>query len=206
MKSSYRARRLFWRWRAVRQHNPLLRRSTGAQRIAVGVTVLVVLAAAVGGVFAVVATHSATVVGARRQAADSHQVTATVQAVDDPADAMFAEGDTEGAASAHTVRLSWSWQGRRLSGSESLMRPPAQGSTTTVWVNGAGELVPHPLTAADQTLVIAGVALGMALLVAIVALAAGRLYGAWNLRRRAESWSAAWAAVAPLWSRDHGFR
>jgi hypothetical protein len=203
MTSSYRARRLFWWWRASRQHNPLLRRSTPAQRVAVAAALIVVLTVAVGGVFAVLTTHASAAADARRDATGSHPVAATVRAVDAPADTV---PDMDGTGTTHTVRLSWSWHGREHTGTRQVLSPPDVGSTTTAWVDDTGALAPRPWTGADLTLVVTGVALGAALIEAIVVLSVVRLFQAWNLRRRAESWSAEWAAVASSWSRDHGFR
>jgi hypothetical protein len=203
MQVTYRVRRLFWWWRARRTRNPLLSRPTKSQRLATTAALLVVLTAALGGVTAVIDTQQATVADAHHQAADTHRITATVLGDDDQNDSVLS---TDGNQTGYTARLSWTWHGHRHVGDQLTMSAPIHGTTTTTWVDDNGAMVPRPLTGTDVTVIVVGVALGAALLVIILAVAAVRLYQVWNLRRRAKEWSTEWADVAPLWTRHHGFR
>jgi hypothetical protein len=163
---------------------------------------VLVLATAVGTGLAVVDVRAAAARAAQREAADSNRVIATVLGPSDQADSTVTTAPTQ---LGFDAQLRWSWHGQVHTSDHTVSGDLEAGSVTTVWTDDSGRLVEQPLRGSDITLIVAGIALGGALLSTILALGAHRAYQAWAVRRRAQLWAGDWARVSALWRRPQGF-
>ncbi|MCP9207656.1 Rv1733c family protein [Streptomyces sp. NEAU-Y11] len=183
--------RWLWRWR----RSPLRRRSDVAEAWVVLVTTAVMV---VGGPAAGVLAGSAVDETLRQERAERYRVPAVLL---EHAPAAPPTGD---GTDTDQVRTNVRWtapDGAVQTGSALVHEGRRAGTTTPVWVDGRGRLVPAPPTeeqvATRASLAGASAAAG----VAAVALA-GRGVVRWRLDRgRAREWERAWAEVEPRWSR-----
>nr|WSY51036.1 hypothetical protein OG999_13550 [Streptomyces sp. NBC_00886] len=78
------------------------------------------------------------------------------------------------------------------------------GSTTQVWLDAQGRLVPTPATAGQARLEGAVLAVWTAVGAGGAVLLVGRGVSGWLERRRLEQWDAEWARVGPQWGHKTG--
>jgi hypothetical protein len=184
-----------WWWRLRR--NPLRRHSYRVEawlRLAAGI--LAVIAAIVAGVLTAHAVER-DLDGLR---AERHAVTAVV--TEDANRTIGVEGADADRAWAH-VRWTAA-DGTTRTGVARVDSASKAGSTTLVWLDAKGRLVPEPATAGEAELqgAVLGLAAGMGAGAAVVLL--GGLACARLDRRRQEQWDMEWTLIGPQWGRKTG--
>ncbi|MFD1659268.1 hypothetical protein ACFSL4_13910 [Streptomyces caeni] len=185
--------RWLWRWR----RNSLRRRSDRVEAWIVLVTWFFVLLA---GAFAGQAAAGAVQDGLDARRAQSSPVRAVLaeDAAKRPQTTPYADG-------AVWAQVRWTAaDGSARTGLAKVGADSKAGSTTTVWTDRTGELVPRPATAAEARL--------QALLLGALAglgAAGGVLAGGWLVRgrlerRRLQAWDREWEQIGPRWRRTIG--
>jgi hypothetical protein len=187
-----------WWWRARWQHNLLFRRWSPTERL---VASLVGLVALVGIVAIAVAMAAVNVAGKTRSQQETqarHQVSATV--LDLSAD-LTTDASVLGAVPAsYSEQLSWTWRNRAHVGEQSSVSALPPGTTTTVWVDDAGELATTPWSTSDTDLAVVTVGAAGVIGTVLLTMLDWFLFDRWLSRRRAELWQVEWEQVAPIWS------
>jgi hypothetical protein len=177
---------------------PLDRMSDRLQVLARVLLLATLLASAPIALSVAVRTYSDTHRQAVAQAAERHQVPATLVA-DAP---IMGQGSDQAVTRSRAMAVWTGASGQQQQGSVVVPAGTVAGSTVRVWLDRAGRVADTPLTDDDAVTRAVGYALVTALLVATGAVAA---YGAVLMaleRSRARSWAAEWADVEPLWTRQ----
>lgn len=191
-----------WRLRARREGNPLLASPTPLERIVflgvVALTLLVLAAVA----FAVVAVGSVANGVATRQSTQRHQVVAT--AIGAPQHSMAFAGVSAAAAENESQHVRWYFRGKRHDDRVRAGVVGASGSTTTIWVDGAGNHTTSPTTTTDVAVARIIVGLGAAVIALVVLVAVHSARRRWLMRRRMRNWEVEWETVGPLWTGHSG--
>ncbi|MFI6409420.1 hypothetical protein [Streptomyces sp. NPDC050548] len=186
------ARMRWWRLR----RNPLRRRSYLVEA-------WLLLAASVLAVLAAVGTGAWTALAVERHIdalrAGRHSVSAVLIE-----DAVRTVGTAEGSDS-YRATVRWTAaDGTRRTGLAHVDPGSEVGTTTHVWLDGRGRLVPTPATATQAR--IEGAVLGVwaAAGAAGAVLLVGRVLSGRLERRRLDQWDADWARVGPKWGHKTG--
>ncbi|XUL91717.1 Rv1733c family protein [Streptomyces galilaeus] len=186
------ARTRWWRLRP----NPLRRRSYLVEAwLLLAASVLAVLAAAGTGLWTALAVerHIDTL------RAERHRVPAVLAE-----DAVRTVGTADGSDS-YRATVRWTAaDGTRRTGLAHVDSSSKAGSTTYVWLNAEGRLVPTPATAVQAR--IEGAVLGVwaAAGAGGAVLLVGRVLSGRLERRRLDQWDADWARVGPQWGHKTG--
>ena len=183
------------RWWRLRR-NPLRRRSYLVEAwLLLAVWILAVVAAAGAGVWTVLAVERH--IDALR--ADRHSVTAVLVE-----DAQRIVGTADGSDN-YRATVRWTAaDGTRRTGLAHVDSSSKAGSTTQVWLDAKGRLVPTPATATQGR--IEGAVLGVwaAAGAGGVVLLVGRGVCGQLERRRVDQWDAEWARIGPQWGHKTG--
>lgn len=183
------------RWWRLR-HNPLRRRSYLVEAwLLIAAWTLAVVAAVGTGAWTALAVERH--VDALR--AERHPVSAVLVE-----DAVRTVGTSDGSDS-YRATVRWTAaDGTSRTGLAHVDLSGKAGSTTRVWLDARGRLVPTPVTAAQARLEGVVLAAWTAMGAGGAVLLIGRGVSARLERRRLEQWEAEWARVGPRWGHKTG--
>jgi hypothetical protein len=187
-----RQRRLFWRWRAWRNGNPLRRRLSPLERLVIAGTAA--LGATLIGLTGAAAFLSYS--AAERSTRDTHVVNAMVTVTDTPNSAGI---PPEIATGSYVARLQWKWHGTEHSEDMPVLTPPPPGSTVPVRINNGGQTVDNPWSSDSPVPVVLETALGGLVFTVTIMLGVVAIVRQWVFRRRADLWQSEWELVSSLW-------
>jgi hypothetical protein len=173
-----------WLREARRTSNPLLRRPTRQERVAVlAAVVLAAVFASLAGL-AVASVYAQGVHDEVAQRLDRQPVTATVETAPDPAGVLLQ-------SSAYGV-VTYSWKDRPHREVARMDLSQVAGSQVTVWLGGSGLPVDPPRSRDETTADTVGA--GTLALTLLVILIAAEVHGVreWRLRSRSRQWEVEW--------------
>jgi hypothetical protein len=187
-----------WWWRARRQQNPLCRRWSPTERLAASLVGLVALVGIAAIAFAMAVVNLAGKTRSQQETQARHQVTATV--LDMSADVTTDASVLGAVPASYSERLSWTWRNRAHVGEQTSVTALPAGTTTTVWVDDAGELATTPWSTGDTSLAVVTVGVAGIVGTVLLTMLGWLLFDRWLSQRRAELWQVEWEHVAPIWS------
>ncbi|MGQ4437116.1 Rv1733c family protein [Streptomyces sp. SAS_260] len=195
MASSGRGKPAKVRWWRLRP-NPLRRRSYLVEAwLLIAAWTLAVVAAVGTGAWTALAVDRH--VDALR--AERHPVSAVLVE-----DAVRTVGTSDGGDSYRAVVRWTAPDGTSRTGLAHVDSRSRAGSTTHVWLDARGRLVPTPMTADQARLEGVVLAVWTAVSAGGVVLLMGRGVSGWLERRRLEQWDVEWARVGPRWGHRTG--
>ena len=187
------ARRLFRRF--VLGSGPLKRGTDRLQLAARLLLVLTVVTAIPIALAVLTASYSQGRAVAAAEAAERHQVTATLLA--------DATASTDSAASeAATAPVTWTLSSGAVS--EGVLAVPqgaTAGSPVRIWIDDSGAVTRRPATSGDAAAQAFGLGLLTLMAISLAATTAYLLFRTVQERGRSRRWAEDWALVEPVWTR-----